>query len=820
MRLPRTLLALVTLALGRVACSAPADAPGNAVASPYKHFLFVRYNTATRPRTSTLVMATVRPDGFDLRDVWTNSRLSNAELLCVLNGKVYLYLSGDLLCIDIEGGRCTSIRRDVGHYSYSHVDGWVFCVAAGRLHGLDLRREVCRPIVAMEGGSGSRFAASPGATRIALFTPASRALDEGYRLNIVDVKDGARMVLPGTHPFVLSAVSSSGAKPCPFAWLDDRRVLFVRSVRVPAGATAGEPVHPLDRAVHWAAVADITTGQTRQVAALPGAANSSHVSVRPARAGVPALIDLTHRGEIYYSVDLQNSKLVERNVLPAGLSLRGGFRTKELRHGTKLLGQTSGRGDLAVSSDQKQVVWVGPLDLGLKHCDLEQGDVRTVGEGRYASGLLWFTDEALTPRARPATVPDGWQPFEHSEYPREAPPKTWPSISDYLTLTLSCDKQVYAQHEPVQFTITLANKSDVEFQAVRPRIDGHLYSVGMDFPGGSKLVSAYCPDPPESVVLRPGSQLASTVTLETRGPGEYSLDAKLSAHSGAVKAAVRPQGWLFAESVEFTVERTHTEAELLDTKMKRLLDIVRAQRTRAPGWNSVVGDLADVGPVVTPYLIAALGDDLPALVRTRLLWALNRVATPEALPVYKELLESDDAAMQKLAVAGLAGLWSRKPTAEAADHALDVLIVSLLTGKSEALRRETAKQLARLHSQEVRDAFEEAVTRDDDDVAKIAGPYLIAWEETALADWLAAAIREPTHARLASARVVIDDLRQAHHADKMPHLGELTWEQVSEEVERRAEFETTLQAWEAWARENPRASEGYFERVRKPWRGR
>ena len=43
--------------------------------------------------------------------------------------------------------------------------------------------------------------------------------------------------------------------------------------------------------------------------------------------------------------------------------------------------------------------------------------------------------------------------------------------------------------------------------------------------------------------------------------------------------------------------------------------------------------------------------------------------------------------------------------------------------------------------------------------------------------------------------------------------------QVSEDPEHRAAFRKPLQAWEAWARENPVASAGYLNAVRKP-RGR
>lgn len=838
MRLLQTLLVSSALAVGQAGHVGPAETAGKpAGSSTFRHFLFIRRNADAPPRsdmrTSTLVMATVRPDGFDLRDVWTNRRLSNAELLCVLNGKVYLYLSGDLLCLDIEGGRCSSIRQDVRSYSYSHVDGWVFCVDGGRLHGFDLRREVSRPIAVFGGGFDGRFAASPDGTRIASFGWAGQGLAGSYRLSIVRVEDGKCTDFLETHDFVTSDRSSSiGGKPCPFAWLDDHRILFVKSVPAEEDAAAAEPVRFPNQAVHWAAVADVATGTTRQVAVLPGAANSTRVTVRPARSGVPALIDLSHRGRTHYSVDLRHNKLVERDELPAGLSLRGGgVGTKDLRHGTKLLGQTDSRAPymayMAVSPDLRQVVWVGPRTRGLHYCNMDRGGVRTVGEERYARGLLWFTDQVLTPRVQSGPPPDGWRPFEHSEYPRERPPDPRPPITDYLSLTLSCDKQVYAQHEPVQLTVTLVNKSDLEFQAVRPCIDGRFCQLAMDFPGGSTLISPYW-GPPEirpvnPVALKPNGELTSTVAVETRRPGKYCLKAQLKTRANGFKAPLNLRGRLQAEPVEFRVERADNEDQLLNTKMNRLLDTLRAQHAEAPDWDGsllAVDDLTDVGPVATPYLLAALREEAPALVRTRLVWVLNKTATPEALPFYKELLASDDATMQKLAVEGLCSLWRRKPTAEAADFALDVLVEALLAGRTSVLRRETAKQLARLRSSEVRNAFEEAVTSGEEAVVKVAGPYLIAWEETPLADWLAVAAREPTRARLASAGIVIGDLRQEMHAEAMPHLGELTWKLVSKDAEHRAQLQKALRAWEAWARENPGASEGYLDSVRKSWRER
>jgi len=471
-----------------------------------------------------------------------------------------------------------------------------------------------------------------------------------------------------------------------------------------------------------------------------------------------------------------------------------------------------------VSPDQKQVIWIAERGGEILYYHVDDGFVRPVGKGWPADGegLLWFTDEALQPGTEPQTLPEGWYPFEHAPYPEKRPPDTRKPITDYLAFTAVCDKRLYKQHEPVKITLAISNKGDVPLKVARLWPNWKICRVMMHDPVRGLMDRTWEGDEPaEYVSLKPGERRTAEVTLETTQPGTYRVEAELNTH-GALKTKLDLKGGLRTASVEFTVEKSDDETALLHAKIRRLLDRLCSQQAKASHWYLCLpasDDLTDMGAPVVPFLLAALEAESNPSVTRRLVRTLNDLADPAALSLYQEKLKSDDAELRKLAVAGLSTLCKTI----AADEALGSLLEILRDEAPDDLKTETSRYLARLRDERVREVFEEAVLRGDGAALPVVGRYLAAWEDMDLAEWLASVAKEPTHARFVSAQLILADLKKTWHADEMPDLAGLTWQRVSEDGASRNAFRDALQAWERWARENPRASKTYFERDRRGW---
>ena len=127
--------------------------------------------------------------------------------------------------------------------------------------------------------------------------------------------------------------------------------------------------------------------------------------------------------------------------------------TQELCHGERLLGQPRSI-HVAVSPDHQRVIWYAYSPRrALHYYDADDGVARTVVEGWCGRSLLWFAEDGLAASSREGDLPAGWAKFEHSAYPEPRRPDTRERVGDHLSLALSCDKESYELHEPIQLTM-------------------------------------------------------------------------------------------------------------------------------------------------------------------------------------------------------------------------------------------------------------------------------------------------------------------------------------------------------------------------------
>ena len=96
----------------------PAKKP--AAESPYDYFLYVRHNEEKGMAvTDSLVLAKVSANGFQQRDVFTESNLDIGwHPLAVINGRAYGVRFGDLIAIDLKSGTSEKLGSHVNPFVY------------------------------------------------------------------------------------------------------------------------------------------------------------------------------------------------------------------------------------------------------------------------------------------------------------------------------------------------------------------------------------------------------------------------------------------------------------------------------------------------------------------------------------------------------------------------------------------------------------------------------------------------------------------------------------------------------------------------------
>ena len=831
------------LALAAALLGVEAEHP--ATPSPYGQFLYIRHNEVDgSAKTDTLMLASVGPDGFQKRDLYTKGNLHVGwRSLGVFGGKVYGLKIHNLLEVDIATGQAENLCSTVQASGYCDgVLAGVVYPEPGKpvLRVFDFRKGAYRDVKwpAVEGWI-DRIELSPDHKRVAFFSGKrldGKALPSmSAMLTFVELANGEVTQPADPVRYLPPAISSTIRTGPPYLWTDPRTILCLRT-EVPDENVDGS-TFMLDGTVNKVVTIDAITGKLRDVAAMPGRPDFTMVRlVRQSFESVPLWI--LHGPRLAgsrYRVDLTAGKLVEDDDIGGSFRIReaGGprgprsERDRQLFCGETLLDSSVRDIHTSVSPDGRRAVWFTGRGSNqkLRYFDAGEGSVRTVATGWFASGwygerdtFCWFKDETLQPAAEAVKLAAGWTPFASRPEPKPRPrePDTRKNIADFLAVDVSIDKQVYRRHEPIQVTLTLRNKTDESVEIVRPALfDDRLVRVTLDYPGGSKLVSqiwSYLPEH-EKITLEPGESVRSEGKLEVEPVGRYELRADL--HGMVVRGNWR--GRLRAEPATFGVESSPQDKELFLKKFRRLMATFRGEFEVNPDWDganeTLQDDVTAMGPKVASLLIEEIEKTEDPRARELMLRPLVSLANPEALDFFAAML--DRAEEPETVCRGLYGLYHEGRNEE---EALSVLIRVGMAHDKADVRRATADCLARIDDPKVKARFGSAVEDSDEEVRMTAARYLAAAERLDLAAWLAIAADQPTHARYLAARSVIGELEKTWHTNK-GSLPEAPWEKAEADEDILSQFRNVVRAWASWAQENSRTSARFFDRDRRDWQG-
>ena len=803
------------------------------------HFLFVRYNP--EEKTRTLVLAEVREDGFELRDVFTTDESINIPR-CVAGGTAYLLRAIPYsidLAIDLATGERRTTPRLAGisplvkgkkGYSLARQDLGltlrVYDFAKAAYRDLEVSPGHREPV---RDRDPERVAISADHRRLAYFERYSgrasgTAFGGAFVLCIVDVEAKTVNHVGPIIGYIGWNPSNPEPWPPPLIWLDSEKVLFVRDVKT-------------DKLTRWMSTIDVLTGEMRDVMKMPGESILGAVSLYAPDGASPAYMHMALYGR--YRIDVEGGKLIEDDTIGGDFSFYRGEDGTEVRHGDEIIDRvvrhdpTTGTGhriiNVTISPDGQRALWVidhqsAPREL--KYYDADEGTVRAVTEGPFEwSGMgqsqtwvQWIAKDDLVPPPETPEIPTGWTPFDIAEKASTAeankervePRK---KIHDFLKFTMTSDKERYRLHEPVELTLSLMNISDTDVEVVRPYPDDRVVSAVLNWTqGGSGRFfreTITREQTQERVVLKAGDIISETGTFDFSTPSSYRISGRydLNDHTfqGSIEAAV-----------EFSIEPSPNNDTLLKAKLDRLVTRLREECANEMTWNGSNGPtspqmeaiteaLRDVGPSAKPYLIAAIRAERDERVLLKLYRPLIYPQSPEALPLYEERLGNGTTAEKILICDGLRELrWHES----LGDKALGLLI-SALEQQDPSVRREAAKQLRHEQHASITAAFEKALRDSDLQVREKAAWYLAKAEKVGLAEWLNRAAEEPTRARYMAAHLIISRLEKNWDEQK-GRMPSDDWDMAARNPAVLEQFRETMRAWAEWAQENPRFSSNFF----------
>jgi RNA polymerase sigma factor (sigma-70 family) len=836
-----------------VPASAPAQKPNAQGAvvpqKVYDRFFFIRYNTVNGSvESSTLVLATVTPDGFTFTDWYTRSgTLSDIHPLYTGAGRIVATTSeigGSLIAIDAATGRVDEIttvmmlcERDGKLYEVDEKDGnATFRVYdCAKFAYRDLLRVPWTPWI-------GEVQVSPDNRRLAYFGPKQSVSDTGETiwigipmLNVVDLQTNTTSIVgePLQHVDPPFSSVSTDAKP-PFQWLDSTTILVVQSKSERTGRFG-----TIRRTL---SSVNVETGETKDLIDLPGNEfNSAWLDYDEWEDRL--VLDLHNLGQ--FTVDVRNRTLSEYD------SIGGVFRMTEdrysatLYHGPKVLSTTAGKRDYAVSPDKRQIVWIerdinasaqddsSHQPMMLRYYDADQGEVRTVAEGSFQlpspGRRCWLSDEDLAREREPAPMEEGWIPFSPQpwpSHPTERPPKpdTRRDVNDYLTLAIDTEADRYWLHEPIEVTVTLTNISAGDLTVLRPVFyDGRVMEtrlIGGRTHQSLEQIQSYIPEP-EEIVLGPGESVSVTGPIEVAREGAYSIETVYRGVQDRPDNGWKRSGHIQTESRQFEIVRSTDEAVLFEEKVDRLLAKAAAEFESAPDWNGMnytLESLKAMGSGASPQLFNYVQSAGDPRFRTLLLRTLKDLAYPDALPYFAELLKGGTSVEQEAAVGGLYELYLRHNGCvrdDIAQSALIYLATAIATPDSK-VRTRLVSVLCRVKNDRVRNTLERVVDDPEESIRDTAARYLAAYGGVSLADWLSQATAQPTAVQYAIAKSLISQLERTW---RMNHgtFPEGDWSQLAGDEAAITQYRTTLLAWERWARDNPRSAAQLFDSVREGW---
>jgi hypothetical protein len=795
----------------------------------YDQFLYLRHNnTNGTSYTDSLVLAKATAKGFEQRDVLTLSGLHiNWKPLCVRNGVLYAMNNSALIAVDLSAGKAENILSNYGAFTSEANMLYMLVNGEGEksvLRLFDFAKRCCRDAATVDLGSitwhNRPIRVSPDSNKLATFAYANDVKGAAVilanvgasKLQLIDLRTGKINTI---GPEVYSLTYSTGGGfydyGPPFLWIDQRTILLV---------CKGPNLQDADLK---AATLDVETGITTDIVNLPRRTWQFHEPYfsPPGKDGAARIV----MGELgQYRIDVKQKQIVEDNSVGGDFLYTRGRKPERLHHGQSLLAEGDKISDLSLSPDGLRAVWwMGRNPSAtMSYYDAREGKVREVTRAWFPilsssselpdgrNTIFWVSAKDMAPTA-PADTPQGWRPWTTGPYPK--PPSQTvedkrPKVTDLFTLRVSTDKKVYKLHNPIEIALELTNKTGRDVSFHRPKNMFPFFRVTMRsnrlngtltaFERNEELFSS---DP---VVVKAGETLRVSATAETEAVGDHKIEASMRSDEW--------QGELNAEPLTCVVEHSPEDASLFKVKFLRLITLCRAEFEKDP-MTCDYGRLLILGPEMIPLLVAELdASDNPAY-RQRMGYAMQRMATADALPYLEKLLRGDMNSDREMVIVSLQGMIQRKVGVEGA---LSLLIMAS-KHQNASVRRDAVDRLRRIDDPNVKDAMEIAVEDKDDQIAMMAARYLAAYARIDLAAWLSAAAEKPTHAQYLAGQSIVKELERTWKINE-GQLPTASWEETIISPEAADSFRRTLLLWQSWAKENQRSSEHFFDDDRKEWK--
>jgi len=372
-----------------------------------------------------LVMATLGLQGAEFRDLCSGDNLGMfLEALGVFGGRAYFAKIDDLLCVALDTGKCTRIANA---RPYAYVDGRFFCVRGKEMREYDLRARRVRTLVVLpEEVYIDALAVSPDGRWLAYFVdPSHPSCSSARRLTIVDTERRTVQPVATNTEYRVSAAASIWPVAPPHAWLGARFCFLRSDITGDPADGGGHSVN--DPVAYTIAEYDVATGQVRDIVALGSAMSQGWPTLGPARPGLPPTLDVrTGPGAGTYLVDVDAGRLVATDSAGGAFRVVPGPTGSRLCDGAKLLGSGPIQMRMAVSPDQKAVVWANDFPdtadqrgLWLYH----HGDhaARLVAQGWFGECFLWFGDADLAPTEPSPPAAAEWRAFDSEPFRRATP---------------------------------------------------------------------------------------------------------------------------------------------------------------------------------------------------------------------------------------------------------------------------------------------------------------------------------------------------------------------------------------------------------------
>ena len=797
--------------------------------SVYDHFFYLRHDPdqSGTAITDSLIQVTVTPKGFDERVIYSKNNLHVGwEPLCTARGKFYGLHINSLVSIDLASGKAEELGDRIGVHAFA--GGKLYARVGDSLHVYDLVHRAYRDVgkigepIHFQRSGAAGLSISPDRKFVSLFQRIPNPLNKerflpGFKLCLVDVETG-NMNIVGPEIPAISYLTGGGTadEGPPYVWLDPSTIVLVREEadRFEPAFSNGGGLKPA--AASTVCQLDIKTGQLTNIVVLPrwrremgepffrGILND----------GVPRIV----MGEMgQYAIDIKNKSLIENDRLRGDYRFSRGKPPQHLIFGETPLAEADQFTSISVAPNGDRVAWLirsSNVETSLFYHDSTEGHVHSVASGWLPNlwaradsergSIVWATSKDLEPATE--RIPDGWNAIPTAPFPAPPPPRNpdlRPLASDLIEYSVSSDKKVYQFCEPVELTVTLTNKMDREISFPAPRGYGTFFDLSMKYPTGSMLIMDF--DnldqvfPTDPVVIAPGKSFRCVRIIEPDYTGTYKLTAAVNQYR------IPWRGPLKGAPVEFIVEAASDEPALFLAKYKRQMARCRAEFKQDPSTcNS--SRIYEMGPGVASLLIEDLKSSNDASFRQRMSWALVQFGTPEVLPYFESLLKGDLKDDRGMVLAGFVVLIERKISV---DRALDLLISATKHSNVE-VRRDAVVQLTKLNEARINEALEEAVSDVDSQVSHRAARHLAALEQLDLADWLTAAIDEPTQARFLAAKSIVADLERIWD-EKKGVLPDTTWSKAVSDQRVIDVYRQTLRNWLEFAKQHPRESLHFFD---------